>query len=284
MIKMTDLVTEEAWSTKPIDDLLTHPFLPVSYTIGKNALKVVKGKAVHVASSNDFRNLVKLQNTKKLVSAVTWWAHDKWGNSDFLQYGVVSGASTVSILEGDIVLRFRYDAVTSTEEGSGRKWINLEKPIFGALNADGGSIINDIDKIKNNIQIKYLKQYPELKEYEGYTNVFLKYYRDISRKLGKSEFNKIKSKVIKDMIDELTKYEKKNYKAISKLFDKQRGTWNEVLITNFKIAKCYVNDHGDYMNLRNEYMNSKIEFISRSGSGLRDISKLGKQVKKDITR
>jgi len=131
----------------------------------------------------------------------------------------------MSILAGDIVMRFRYDAMTSTEKGSGRKWINLEKPISGAFKADNSSIIVDIINIKKKIYGKVIKKYPNLKGLNqhghGLAGFFFGYKSELIDRLGEPTYKKLKNQIITDMVDELTKYEKKHSKDITKLFDHQ---------------------------------------------------------------
>jgi hypothetical protein len=110
MIKLKPLIVE-AFDERTIDRLLYSPYLPISYSISKKNDMVTKGKAVRVLGMRGFRKMIKQQNTKAIAPATQYWV-----NNWIIKTGVVGGYSTVSILQGDIIYRFRDDAAVSSEE------------------------------------------------------------------------------------------------------------------------------------------------------------------------
>ena len=189
-------------------------------------------------------------------------------------------------MDGDILMRFRYDAVTNTEKGGGRKWINLEKPISGAFKADNSSIIVDLINIKKRIYGKVVKKYPNLKGLNqhgyGLAGFFFGYKYELIDRLGEKTYKKLKNQIITELIDELTKYEKKYFKDISKLFDRQNMDWNEVLITNFKIEKVYIRDDDFAAQIHKKH--PKIRIIHWASNNIDSVDELSKILKKDITK
>jgi hypothetical protein len=92
----------------------------------------------------------------------------------------------------------------------------------------------------------------------------------------------LKNQIITELIDELTKYEKKYFKDISKLFDRQNMDWNEVLITNFKIEKVYIRDDDFAAQIHKKH--PKIRIIHWASNNIDSVDELSKILKKDITK
>jgi len=295
MIKLTPLITE-AWDEKSIDMLLYQPNLPISYSISKKNDMITKGKAVRVLGMRGFRRLIKQQNTKAVVPAAQFWKGD-----DLINTGVVGGDSTVSIIGGDILYRFRYDAAVSAEKFSGRRWVNVGGAWEwkdGDVKVTAGKVADEIQELKSDVGNKFLKKYTDKSHplLRGISiNDFITPYKQKWekddwaesfetqwKKIGKDyEYRKIKNELIKIIIDALAKYEKTHYKDIQKIYStpwgRDNGQHNEVEMTNFKIIKTYVKNK-DFMKMLQEDF-PKMKFIHE-----KDPSKISAMAKKDIKK
>jgi hypothetical protein len=168
----------------------------------------------------------------------------------------------------------------------------------GDEKAAADKVAGDILDLKEKAAKKYLKKYESkshpLLQDMGLSDFVTPYKRDWEKEdwaekfetkweeAGKNhDYYKVKSGLIKVLIDALAKYEKSNYKDIQKIFSepwgKNQGNYNEVEMTNFKIVKTYVKNKDFMKMLQDDF--PKMKFIHEP-----DSDKISVLAKKDIKK
>lgn len=187
-------------------------------------------KSLHISDFENFKKLEKLQGKKKSISTGFGFQSIP---AKYLN-GVWAGGGIVSVIEGYPLITKDFDSFTMPDK-QGRRWIQLIRL------ADDPDIKNKFDYGIENIRLKVLGKY--LDPVPSYTDA------DMVPK-------NISNKIIKDYIDEVEKFLKKNIDdVIYALYDYdytlsslERQMWSEFVLTEIKILKVYLmkDDRGLY--------------------------------------
>lgn len=194
-------------------------YIPISTTMFDRLFgKQNKMKACHITSEVGFKQLVKIQNTKKTISAFT-----KIESKDIMsiQHGIARSGGMLVMIEGYPVIKFPVDVGSDVDE-QGRKWINLSRfPLFSK-------------KIED-IKVKLMQKY---------TDPLIDDEDIVIETFGAKIDKKKKSMFIKDYIDECEKLIKKYPKEFKAMLmhwnDDSEYSWDEILMNQFKIKKLYI--------------------------------------------
>ena len=166
-------------------------------------------KCFHITGPWNFKNLVRLQHSKRSISAATKI------NSDFVNYGV-SGSGIIAIISGNLLLGGTTDLGTIPDQ-NGHRWIPARN-----LGWAGPLAQKKVEEMQQKILSRY-----------GIRNVS---FKDVPQKVSEEVKNKIISEYInesKKIWDEIIGHVRSKEEEIRKLeFNSQS---NEVLINNINI-------------------------------------------------
>jgi hypothetical protein len=235
-----------------------HVKLPISKPIMNRLFgEKTEIKCYHVLSGNSVYKLVAGQNKKYSISTMT-----NIIKSDFLRIfnvGVMdNGGGILSELTANPIAGLAYDAFTDADT-TGRRWIPI-KNIFLNDPSKAEKHIEGIIKIRREVIDSLWEKYAEVKEFTMFkgrrvafddgrfkgmhNNKILDMLYDHMEKAGasKKEINKVKSILIRSLIDKYEQYMNKHIKEFEKALTSDThntNTFNEIIVNEYSIDKFH---------------------------------------------
>lgn len=270
----------------------------------KMLMRIQKGvkptKALHITTLSSLPQISKLQNTSKTLSTYNRVgpnmlnAVDTFTDSTLHRSMHDSPAELnmpiILVLEGIPAIDFKMDTFSFVDE-QGRRWVELNM-IYSLSTADLNNkdkiskdkksktkIAGDVTKLRDKILKKYAKEIERsLPSHISYSPTW--------HNMSKLDDKKLKAKIIKEYMDGLEKIFQNHIKDFTSTKNQKVSSYNEIILSHFKIKKIYVttSDTSDELNgeltpIDIDVMKSKyskyapVEYIGK------DLSKLNKYLK-----
>jgi hypothetical protein len=192
--------------------------LPIFPSMFENIGRI---QGFHITGPWNFQNLVRLQHSKRTISAATKI------NPDFVKYGV-SGSGIIAILSGDFLLGGASDLGTIPDQ-NGHRWISAKN-----LGWAGPLAYKKVEELQQEILNNY-----------GLRNIS---FKDVPEKVSEEIKNRIIAEYIdksKKIWDEIIGSVRSKEEEIKKL--EFNGESNEVLLNNINIDFVLVTEDYDHI-------------------------------------
>lgn len=146
----------------------SYVFLPLSVPMLQRVFGEKRFRGFHITKPENAKRLAKIENKAKAISTLSKLAPKTLGN------GVASGGGMVAEVIGSVAVAPAFDVFSTTDRGSGRRWVKIEQFFKGVSYDDGkeeAKIVYDylmgrIAEFLEENKIHYRRKEPDKNFYE----------------------------------------------------------------------------------------------------------------------